>query len=186
MRSRSLVTKNGLTSPTAQPIRPRAVGVALTADTETKRARSTAPTTFPAERAATERKGRTQQEANEAIVRPATGSACRRRRERDEPGRRNALYELSWMRTIASQMKALPGRRSRFASEATSSAGEQRRVRSLRNGDHFPRADSRLVRRVAHRRVRRRGEELPETSARASARAEENRQQRTRDGIRGS
>ena len=85
------------------------------------------------------------QEAHEAI-RPA-GDRFRPQGARGELDRDElALYELVWMRTIASQMADAKGKTVSLRIGAESSARRGRRIRRRRHRDHVPRLPRRLRR----------------------------------------
>ncbi len=71
-----------------------------------------------------ERKVKNAQEAHEAIRPRATASARRRRCARELSRDEHALYELIWMRTVASQMKDAQGQTVSLRIAGDSSAGE--------------------------------------------------------------
>ena len=99
-----------------------------------------------------ERKVKNAQEAHEAI-RPSgdsfrTPQGAAGRAHRDE----FALYELIWMRTIASQMKDAQGQTVSLRIAGTSSCGREGGVRRVRHGDHVPRLPRRVRGGPRHRR----------------------------------
>ena len=147
-------------------------------------ASSTAPSTCRTQPRRYERKVKNAQEAHEAI-RP---SGDRFRTPQELQGELNrdefALYELIWMRTIASQMKDARGQTVSLRIAATSPTRRDVGVRRVRHGDHVPRLPRRLrggprrrrgaaddeERRLPHARRGRRARAASSSSRRATRR----------------
>ena len=105
-------------------------------------------------RGATTARSRTRRRRTRRSVPRASASALptdvRGELDRDE----QALYELVWMRTVASQMADARGQTVSLRLGATAASGRGRRVRRSRHRDHVPRLPRRL--RGGPRRGRRR------------------------------
>ena len=117
-----------------------------------------------------DRKVKNAQEAHEAI-RPAgerfrLPDEVKGELDRDE----QSLYELVWMRTVASQMADARGQTVSLRLGATSSGGEDAEFGVERHGDHLPRLPRRVRGGPRRRARRRRG--APAAAARRGRRCE--------------
>ena len=106
------------------------------------------------------------QEAHEAI-RPS-GESFRTPAQTGLTGEQFRLYELIWMRTVASQMKDAVGQSVSVRIGGAASDGARRRLLGVRPGDHLPRLPQGLRRGHRGRQALRR---RPGAAARPAARA---------------
>ena len=130
-------------------------GTAITRGAGPGRASSTAREYLPDAPRTYQSKVKNAQEAHEAI-RPA-GDSFRTPAQTGLNGDDFRLYELIWMRTVASQMRDAEGRSVSVRIGATAATGESLRVLRERPGHHVPRLPQgvRRGRRRPRRRARR-------------------------------
>ena len=114
---------------------------------------STAPSTSPTHRAPTPPRSRTPRRRTRRSAPPASRSA--RPAQTGLTGDQFRLYELIWMRTVASQMKDATGQSVSIRIGGAADDRRGRRVRRLRPRHHLPRLPQGLRR--GHRRRRRQG-----------------------------
>ena len=135
-----------------------AVGDGASARPGRRCASSTAPSTSPTRPRVYASKVKNAQEAHEAI-RPA-GDSFRTPAQTGLTGDQFRLYELIWMRTVASQMKDAVGQSVTIRLGGAASDRRGRRVLRQRPGDHLPRLPQGLRR---GQRRRRQASDDPET-----------------------